>query len=198
MTQPSPSRPGRPRSGEADEAILKAASDLLIEAGIDGAGIDQVARRAGVSRPTVYRRYGDRTELHIAAIHWTFGFRPKEIPEPRDIEELLGWWARSLEAPENERIRSLTLRLMPAGHDQPEFAAVFRELSVEPRNAVIREVLRKEKERGRFPQDTDLEVVRQILAGAVVIHLNTHPKGGTVREAEEFFLAVLHETRFRP
>lgn len=195
--QPSP-RPGRPRSSQADEAILEAATDLMIEGGLDGASIDQVAKRAGVTRPTVYRRYSGRTELLIAAIHRTFRYRPEELREPRDIEEMLHWWAHATEAPENARIRRLTLRLMSSAQDHPEFAEAFRRLSVEPRNALIRGVLKREQEHGRFPEDTDLEIVRQILAGAVVVHLTTHPAGTTVRQAEEFLLAVLAETRFRP
>lgn len=198
MTQQSSPRPGRPRSSRADEAILEAAADLMIEGGLDGASIDQVARRAGVTRPTVYRRYSSRTELLVAAIHWTFRYQPEDLPEPRDIEELLRWWAQAIEAPENARIRRLTLRLMPSAQDHPEFAEAFRRLSVEPRNAMVRGVLEREQERGRFPRDADLEVVRQILAGAVAVHLITHPEGTTVRQAEEFLLAVLGETRFRP
>ena len=195
--QPSP-RPGRPRSSQADEAILEAASDLMIEGGIDGASIDRVAKRAGVTRPTVYRRYSGKTELLIAAIHWTFRYQPQELPEPGDIEEMLRWWAHAIEAPENIRIRRLMLRLMPSAQDHPDFVEEFRRLSTEPRNALIRGVLKREQERGRFPQDADLEIVRQVLAGAVVVHLTTHPEGTTVRQAEEFLLAVLGETRFRP
>lgn len=196
MTQQS--SPGRPRSAQADEAILGAASDLMIEGGLSGVSIDRVAKRAGVTRPTVYRRYSGKTELLIAAIHWTFRYQPEELPEPSGIEEMLLWWAQAIEAPENARIRQLILRLMPSAHDQPEFAEAFRQLSTEPRNALVREVLKREQDRGRFPEDTDLEIVRQILAGAVVVHLTTHPEGTTVRQAEQFFLAVLAETRFRP
>ncbi|QVQ52208.1 TetR/AcrR family transcriptional regulator [Spiractinospora alimapuensis] len=194
-----PPHAGRPRSTEADAAILEAAADLLLEEGLDGVSVDRVARRAGVSRPTIYRRYPGKTELLIAAIHWVYRYQPEqELPAPRDLEELLRWWALALEGPENAGIRTLTLRLLGVGHDHPEFAAAFRAVSVEPRNAMVREVLLRERDRGRFPEDTDLEVVRKLLAGAVLMHLTTNPHGSTVEEAERFFLAVLRETRFQP
>lgn len=177
---------------------MEAASDLMIEGGVDGVSIDRVAKLAGVTRPTVYRRYASRTDLLIAAIHWTFRYQPEELPEPRDIEEMLRWWAQAIEAPENARIRKLMLRLMSSAHDFPEFTEAFHRLSTEPRNALIRRALKREQRRGRFPQDADLEIVRQVLAGAVAVHLTTHPEGTTVRQAEEFLLAVLAETRFRP
>ncbi|GAB3714605.1 TetR/AcrR family transcriptional regulator [Nocardiopsis oceani] len=192
------SQPGRPRSSEADRSILEAASDLMIEYGIAGVSIDRVARRAGVTRPTVYRRYSGKTELLIAAIHRAFRYQPEELPEPRDIEEMLRWWAHAIEGPENARTRQLVVRLMFAIRDHPEFVETFHKLSTEPRNAMIRSVLKREKEHGRFPDDTDLEIVRQILTGAVALHLTTHPEGSTVRQAEQHFLAVLRETRFRP
>ncbi len=60
-------RPGRPRSTEADEAILDAAIDAFIECGWDGLTIEGVAARAGVGKTTIYRRYPSRLELLLAA-----------------------------------------------------------------------------------------------------------------------------------
>ena len=47
---------GRPRSRDKDEAILAATVDLLQTEGFHGASIEAVAERAGVGRPTIYRR----------------------------------------------------------------------------------------------------------------------------------------------
>lgn len=60
--------PGRPRDATVDEAILRAAKDLLAEGGVDAVSFTAVAERAGTTRPALYRRYADRTELAIAAI----------------------------------------------------------------------------------------------------------------------------------
>ncbi len=51
---------GRPRDAAADKAILRAALELFIEHGIEGASFEQIARRAGVARTTVYRRWSGR------------------------------------------------------------------------------------------------------------------------------------------
>src|SRR5581483_5570135 len=45
-----PGRRGRPRSEEADRAILAAATELLTEHGLAGMSIEEVAARAGVAR----------------------------------------------------------------------------------------------------------------------------------------------------
>lgn len=46
-----------PRS--TDDAILDAAADLIVHLGVRRTQLAEIARRAGVSRPTVYRRWPD-------------------------------------------------------------------------------------------------------------------------------------------
>src|SRR5215510_15442266 len=60
-------KPGRPRSAEADEAILDAAIDAFVELGWNGLTIEGVATRAGVGKATIYRRYESRMDLLFAA-----------------------------------------------------------------------------------------------------------------------------------
>ena len=59
----SPPGPGRPRSPEADQAIVDAALVVFAEAGYEGLTIEAVAARAGVGKATVYRRYPGKAEL---------------------------------------------------------------------------------------------------------------------------------------
>ena len=59
---------GRPRDPALDTAILTAALDLFVEHGIAGMSIEQVARRAGVGKPTVYRRWSSKEQLVADAI----------------------------------------------------------------------------------------------------------------------------------
>ncbi|MGK4579072.1 TetR/AcrR family transcriptional regulator [Kitasatospora sp. HPMI-4] len=51
------SRNDEPRS--TDDAILDAAADLIVQLGVQRTQLSEIARRAGVSRPTVYRRWPD-------------------------------------------------------------------------------------------------------------------------------------------
>lgn len=60
------------RRGEAlESALLEAAWDELVENGYAAFTIDAVAQRAGTSKPVVYRRWSDKTELIMAAIRHT-------------------------------------------------------------------------------------------------------------------------------
>lgn len=46
-------------ANDVDEAILDAAAELILALGVGRVQVAEVARRAGVSRPTVYRRWPD-------------------------------------------------------------------------------------------------------------------------------------------
>ncbi|KJS56213.1 hypothetical protein VM98_08575 [Streptomyces rubellomurinus subsp. indigoferus] len=54
--EPGSSEP-QPRS--TDDAILDAAAELIVHLGVRRTQLAEIARRAGVSRPTVYRRWPD-------------------------------------------------------------------------------------------------------------------------------------------
>lgn len=74
----SPKRPdGRAARARADaarseDAILSAARTLFLRSGYDGVNLDQVAAAAGVSRQTVYNRFGGKEALFRAMVrrHW--------------------------------------------------------------------------------------------------------------------------------
>lgn len=75
---------GRPRSTEASARILAATVALLAERGAAGVSVEAVAARAGVTRPTVYRRWRNRTELIAAAVRDRFAEANPEAPHTGD------------------------------------------------------------------------------------------------------------------
>jgi AcrR family transcriptional regulator len=186
--------PGRPRSKDADAAVLAAALDLLIEAGVGAVGFEQVARRAGVTRATVYRRFPDRTRLLVAAVEAAFGDPPAE-PEIRDVEHVLSGWAHVLSDP---RTRRLLRRLYGAMDDVPELARAYRVRFGEPRDRARTAVFERARARGELPEDTEPQVLLDVLTGAVWQHLATRPDTATAAEAERYLRAVLHQAGYRP
>src|SRR3954447_2325350 len=67
---------GRPRDPRVDEAVRRAALELLVEEGYQAASIQAIARRAGVSAPSSYRRWSSKAELVEAAVF------PSDLVEP--------------------------------------------------------------------------------------------------------------------
>src|SRR6201987_2603260 len=81
-------RPGRPRSEQAEQAIIEATLDLFAEQGFEGVCVEAVASRAGVGKATIYRRWPNKEELLLAA----FGSLKSPFPEPKGLsvrDELL-------------------------------------------------------------------------------------------------------------
>ena len=54
---------GRPRDESIELKIHHAVVELLIERGYTGTTIEQVAKRTGIGRPTIYRRYSSRSAM---------------------------------------------------------------------------------------------------------------------------------------
>lgn len=57
---------GSRRNPEAEAAVLAAARDLISEKGYAGFSVDEVARRAGAGKTTIYRWYPTKADLFIA------------------------------------------------------------------------------------------------------------------------------------
>ncbi len=65
-SEPRRASTGARRNPQSEEAILSAARTLLAEKGYAGFSIDEVARRAGAGKPTIYRRWPNKAELIVA------------------------------------------------------------------------------------------------------------------------------------
>lgn len=65
---PTPRRAsiGARRNPKSEAAVLAAARELLAERGYSGFSIEEVARRAGAGKPTIYRWWPSKADLFIA------------------------------------------------------------------------------------------------------------------------------------
>lgn len=68
----SPTTTRRQTAEERREAILEVAKDLFAERGLYGTSTDEIARRAGISQPYLFRLFGTKKELFIATVERCF------------------------------------------------------------------------------------------------------------------------------
>ena len=59
---------GRPRDPRIDNAVLRSTVDLLGETGYAELSVDAIARRAGTSKPAIYRRWPSKAHLVHEAV----------------------------------------------------------------------------------------------------------------------------------
>jgi AcrR family transcriptional regulator len=160
-------RPGRPRSEQAEQAIIDAALELFGERGVDGVCVEAVAARAGVGKATIYRRWSSKEDLLIAAL----GSMKEPLPQPRgesargDLVQLLEAMNRDADDPRYMRQFAM---LHGEAKEYPRVLARYAETVVEPRREVIRSVLRRGVATGELRPDLDLEVAMLTLTGAVM------------------------------
>ena len=160
-------RPGRPRSEQAERAIIDAALSLFAESGPDGLCMEQVAARAGVGKATIYRRWPGKEDLLLDAL----AALKTPLPEPRgrsvreDLVAVLDAMCR--DAADPRRARQFAL-LQGEGAKYPRLMARFIETVVEPRREVVRSVLRRGVATGELREDADVEAALYLLRGAAL------------------------------
>jgi AcrR family transcriptional regulator len=161
---PGPSRGGRLRDPQVDEAITDAARELLEEHGIDATSMDAIARRAGVARATVYRRWPNKGALIAQLIRDFFPELP--VPDRGCVRaELVDVLAAQLGL-----LQGKAGRLYPAlgAHAafSPAAAEALKEV-VDRRRSAIHEVLRRGMGRAQIRQDLDIDLVLSLTWGPV-------------------------------
>lgn len=187
---------GRPRSAAVDQAILKAAFDLFIERGIEGTSIERVARRAGVAKTSIYRRWANRDALLAQAIEAARNTvapttEMVEQASPETFVRLLVDAAALLGRPE---IRRLLARLIGSIPDRPQLLRVYRETYYLPRRQALIRALRRAQSAGLLQQTGDIELFADMLLGALVYRMLLAEDGN--RSPREYVLALLRQLGF--
>ena len=78
---------GQRDSNASRAAILQAALNEFSTAGYEGARVDRIAEKAGVSKPLLYDYYGDKDDLYAAALREAY-VQIREAEQELSLEEL--------------------------------------------------------------------------------------------------------------
>jgi AcrR family transcriptional regulator len=94
MQPPETRPPGRPRSERARRAVLDATLALAEEEGPAGLNMEAIARRANVSKETLYRWWRSKTEVVLEALAER-GQRTIPLPDTGSLQDDLGAFLRA-------------------------------------------------------------------------------------------------------
>jgi AcrR family transcriptional regulator len=193
----SPRRPGRPRSADAERAIIDATLELLLEQGYAAMSVEGIAARAGVSKTTIYRRWPAKQAV-VAAALGTLTARIEELPDSGDLRaDMLDVMRAFFASSTATVIGAAFARVVSASLDNPEFMAIFRANTIAPRRATLGEVLRRAQARGQLRPALDVELLIDMIAGwflhqVLVVAAGQAP---TLDHAEEVVTVLLEGAR---
>lgn len=157
---------GRPRDPAIDDAILSATIDILNEDGYRHLSTTEVARRAGVHKPAVYRRWPNKLELALAAVGRLAP--PLTDPATGDIRaDLVDLVLQVARAKSNRPGTDLALRLRSDFTTEPELASAVRRTIINPRRATAQSVIERAQRNGQLRRNIPSDAVTDMLFGFI-------------------------------
>ena len=157
---------GRPRSQEADRAILTATLDLLASRGLAAMSIEEIAARAGVGKATIYRRWSSKGLLALDAFVTAFA-EQQPLPDTGtlrgDLTAALTAWVRAVT---QTSMGSMLAGLVAEAQHDEELRAGWRDRVLEPLRSQHRIMLDRAIARGEIPATVDQEAVLDLFFGA--------------------------------
>ncbi len=165
MFMPSPTRPDVPpdeharrerRKDARPGELLSAALDLFVEKGFAATRVEEVARRAGVSKGTLFLYFPSKEELFKAVVRQNISGQLAQWDAELDqfcgdtfemLHYCLHSWWEHIGATKASGIPKL---MMSEAQNFPELSSFYQLEVVQPGMALIERILRRGIERGEF------------------------------------------------
>ncbi len=160
--------------------LLAAALDLFVEKGFAATRAEEVAKRAGVSKGTLFLYFSSKEELFKAVVRENISGRFTEWTAELDSYQgssadllqhcMTIWWERI----GSTKASGITKLMMSEAGNFPELAAFFHQEVIQPGHDLVRRVLQRGVDRGEFrPLDMQYGVYL-VLAPMIFLNMWKH------------------------
>lgn len=180
---------GRPRSAEAETAILKATLYLLERKPLRKVTADAIARRAGVSKATIYKWWPNKTLVALDA-YLTGMTERVTLPDTGSAELDFTEQLKSVMGFYRSGLGRLFSQFIAEGQSDAGFLALFRERFLFPRRDAARVMWRRGVDRGELREDIDSEIVLDLIYGPMIFRLLAGHGSMSDSESEALVRAV--------
>ena len=159
-------RRGRPRSVDADEAILGATLAVAGELGFRGMSMDLVAERAGVSKTTIYRRWSSKESLVLEALRQAINpLDDVDLGSVRaDLETFLGNLGERMAS---GKMSDVLPHLIDVAVHDPQLRCSLDDYVSHRRRPLVA-ILERGLERGELRDGVDISIVVDALIGPYI------------------------------
>jgi AcrR family transcriptional regulator len=192
-------RKGRPpqQTAASHAAIMDAVYALLQEKSVRDLTMEEVAKRAKVGKPTLYKWWPTKATLVLAMLCERMA--PKlDMPTDLAAEESLRFRVRRLIDAFNGPFGKIVAGLIAEGQSEPAVLQEFFDRWVSPRrNATIAD-LQRGKDAGELRSETEPELLNDAIFGAIYYRMLLRSAPLTRRFGEELVEQVLRGHRSVP
>ena len=158
--------PGRPRSEQAQDAILRSTLELLETVGFHEFSVEGVAAKANVSKATVYRWWPNKAAL-IADSFASSAVEELHFPDTGSVRaDLSNQMTRVVQVFRGRRGRMVST-MIGGGQFDPELLQAFRERFMRPRREEAYRTLQRAVERGELSRNVDFDLLLDALYGPI-------------------------------
>ena len=166
---------GRPRDPRIDSAVLEATAELLGETDYASLSVDAIAKRAGTSKPAIYRRWPSKAHLVHEAVFPVTEYT--ELPSTGstlgDVREMMARTFALLTTP--AALAALPGLVAEMAVDSTLHAALL-ERFVDVLSYGLDDWLETARKRGEVRAEVRPADVIDALAGIIFLALITHPE----------------------
>jgi AcrR family transcriptional regulator len=167
---PPPKRRGRQRSVAAESAILEAALELLSKKSLNDVTSEAIARKAGVSKATIYKWWPNKNLVALDA----FSARLKTdltIPNTGSAKEDFTRHLRDAMAFYTGPMGAMLRQFLAEGQSDPDFLKLFRKRFLKPRRDSLLAIWQRGVDRGEIRPEVEGELVLDLIFSPMVYRL---------------------------
>lgn len=153
-------------------AITAAMFDELAESGYARMSVDAVARRAGVGKAAVYRRWRSKQAMLLDLVGAAARQHAPEVPDSGSLTgDIRGFLEVILAQAGTPQVRRITLDMMAEATRNPELGTALRDAVAGPRRGAAASVLSRGISRGELSPGIDRELGLDLLISPLVLRL---------------------------
>ena len=161
-------RRGRPPRAAAasHDAILDAVYDLLHEKSVRDLTIEEIARRAGVGKPTIYKWWPSKAALVMAMLDERI-VEDLSAPGGKNAEKAIRGLVTELVRRFNGFPGKVAVEILAEGQSEPGVLQEYRARYLSKRRAFAAEVIERAQASGEFRKDIDPQVLIDMIFGPI-------------------------------
>lgn len=161
---------GRPRDNNIDRRIHAATRELLSQSGYGTLTLEAVARRAGTTKPSLYRRWASKAEL-VTDVLADAAPTLTEVPGTDHLDTLARTAAGFVAALSSTPFGPTILAVHADARRDPQLAERMLVHYLAPRAQTLHTLIERASAAGDIADDLDVDTVRDLLFGPLVYRM---------------------------